>query len=191
MAPESDNEKVLIWGAGGAVGGYAVQYAKIVGYTVIATASPRATDNLKSLGASVILDYKSPKILEDLSTLAPFKYIYTTSGDAYSQQTIAKLLRSEGGKFASVLPYKGEDPLPSNVQSIYTAFATTTQQDLPEAKKFARWWYDEYLGKVIRERIIKPTAFEKRAGGLHAIQKAADETLEGKVKGKVVINPQE
>lgn len=29
----TEKEKVLIWGAGGSVGGYAVQYAKSVGYT--------------------------------------------------------------------------------------------------------------------------------------------------------------
>ena len=34
QAPASvSQEKVLIWGAGGSVGGYAVQYAKSVGYT--------------------------------------------------------------------------------------------------------------------------------------------------------------
>ena len=34
QAPKSvENEKVLIWGAGGSVGGYAVQYTKSVGYT--------------------------------------------------------------------------------------------------------------------------------------------------------------
>jgi NADPH:quinone reductase-like Zn-dependent oxidoreductase len=32
-ADDAPEEKVLIWGAGGAVGGYAVQYAKSVGYT--------------------------------------------------------------------------------------------------------------------------------------------------------------
>jgi len=32
-AQDAPEEKVLIWGAGGAVGGYAVQYAKSVGYT--------------------------------------------------------------------------------------------------------------------------------------------------------------
>jgi NADPH:quinone reductase-like Zn-dependent oxidoreductase len=32
-AADAPEEKVLIWGAGGAVGGYAVQYAKSVGYT--------------------------------------------------------------------------------------------------------------------------------------------------------------
>lgn len=30
---DDPEEKVLIWGAGGAVGGYAVEYAKSVGYT--------------------------------------------------------------------------------------------------------------------------------------------------------------
>ena len=34
QAPKSvAEEKVLIWGAGGSVGGYAVQFAKAVGYT--------------------------------------------------------------------------------------------------------------------------------------------------------------
>ena len=38
-AQDAPEEKVLIWGAGGAVGGYAVQYAKSVGYTGLSTSS--------------------------------------------------------------------------------------------------------------------------------------------------------
>jgi NADPH:quinone reductase-like Zn-dependent oxidoreductase len=182
-------QRVLIWGAGGAVGGYAVQYAQIVGYTVVATASPRSSSHLRSIGASAVLDYKSPTILEDLRALGPYAFLFTTSGDPISQKALAELLQPEGGKFASTLPGKVE--LPNNVELIYDVFSSTTQRDGPAYEEFRKWWYQEYLGKVIRERSIEPTAFEKRTGGLGAIQKAGDDVLEGRVKSKLVINPHE
>ncbi|MEU8635364.1 NADP-dependent oxidoreductase [Amycolatopsis sp. NPDC048633] len=50
-------QRVLINGAGGAVGGYAVQLAKGAGAHVIATASPRSGDAVKSAGADEIIDH--------------------------------------------------------------------------------------------------------------------------------------
>jgi NADPH:quinone reductase-like Zn-dependent oxidoreductase len=50
-------QSLLINGAGGAVGGYAVQLAKQAGATVIATASARSADRLRSYGADQIIDY--------------------------------------------------------------------------------------------------------------------------------------
>jgi NADPH:quinone reductase-like Zn-dependent oxidoreductase len=50
-------QRVLINGAGGAVGGYAVQLAKGAGAYVIATASPRSGDAVKSAGADEIVDH--------------------------------------------------------------------------------------------------------------------------------------
>ncbi|OXM66229.1 NADP-dependent oxidoreductase [Amycolatopsis vastitatis] len=50
-------QRVLINGAGGAVGGYAVQLAKGAGAHVIATASPRSGDAVKSAGADEIVDH--------------------------------------------------------------------------------------------------------------------------------------
>ena len=185
----ASDEKVLIWGASGAVGGYAVQYAKSVGYTVIATASPRASSHVQSIGASTVLDYKSPNIIEELRSLGPFKFMFTASGDPVSQNALAELLKPNGGKFASTLPKKVD--LPDNVELIYNTFSATTQKEGPEFEKFAKWWYGEYLGKAITDHIIEPTPFQKRAGGLAAIQKAANDTLEGSVKAKLVINPQE
>lgn len=50
-------QRILINGAGGGVGGYAVQLAKQAGAHVIATAGPRSTDAVRSQGADQIIDY--------------------------------------------------------------------------------------------------------------------------------------
>ncbi|MEW2521492.1 NADP-dependent oxidoreductase [Actinacidiphila alni] len=49
-------QRVLINGAGGAVGGYAVQLAKRAGAHVIATASPRSAAAIRAAGADDIVD---------------------------------------------------------------------------------------------------------------------------------------
>ena len=50
-------QRVLINGAGGPVGGYAVQLAKRAGAYVIATASPRSSEAVKAAGADEIIDH--------------------------------------------------------------------------------------------------------------------------------------
>jgi NADPH:quinone reductase-like Zn-dependent oxidoreductase len=50
-------QRILINGAGGAVGGYAVQLAKQAGADVTATASAHSADRLRSYGADRLIDY--------------------------------------------------------------------------------------------------------------------------------------
>ena len=50
-------QRVLINGAGGAVGGYAVQLAKRAGAYVIATASPRSAERVAAAGADEVIDH--------------------------------------------------------------------------------------------------------------------------------------
>jgi NADPH:quinone reductase-like Zn-dependent oxidoreductase len=50
-------QRVLVNGAGGGVGGYAVQLAKRAGAVVVATASPRSRDSVQAFGADQIVDY--------------------------------------------------------------------------------------------------------------------------------------
>jgi NADPH:quinone reductase-like Zn-dependent oxidoreductase len=50
-------QRVLISGAGGAVGGYAVQLAKNAGAQVIATASPRSSERVTAAGADEVIDH--------------------------------------------------------------------------------------------------------------------------------------
>lgn len=50
-------QRVLIVGAGGSVGGYAVQLAKRAGAEVIATASPRSRASVLAAGADKVIDH--------------------------------------------------------------------------------------------------------------------------------------
>jgi NADPH:quinone reductase-like Zn-dependent oxidoreductase len=57
-------QRVLINGAGGAVGGYAVQLAKNAGAHVIATAGPRSSDRVKRAGADEVVDHTAADVTE-------------------------------------------------------------------------------------------------------------------------------
>src|SRR5918993_2250653 len=58
----SAGQRVLINGAGGAVGGYAVQLAKGAGAYVIATASPRSTERVRTAGADEVIDHTTDAV---------------------------------------------------------------------------------------------------------------------------------
>lgn len=59
-------QTILVHGAGGAVGGFAVQFAKNIGATVIATASGADRDYVSGLGAATVVDYKTERF-EDVA----------------------------------------------------------------------------------------------------------------------------
>jgi len=60
-------QRVLINGAGGAVGGYAVQLAENAGAYVIATAGPRSIERVKSAGADEIVDHTAAEVTAAVS----------------------------------------------------------------------------------------------------------------------------
>jgi NADPH:quinone reductase-like Zn-dependent oxidoreductase len=76
-------QRVLINGAGGAVGGYAVQLAKRAGAHVIATASPRSSRRVSSTGADEVIDHTTSTVtvtepvdvLLNLARIAPEELI--------------------------------------------------------------------------------------------------------------------
>src|SRR4051795_395386 len=55
-------QRVLINGAGGAVGGYAVQLAKHAGAQVVAVGSPRSRAGLRSAGADEVVDHTATEV---------------------------------------------------------------------------------------------------------------------------------
>jgi NADPH:quinone reductase-like Zn-dependent oxidoreductase len=63
----ADGQRLLITGAGGAVGGYAIQLAKRAGAYVIATASPRSYDSVTAFGADEVIDHTSATVLDSVT----------------------------------------------------------------------------------------------------------------------------
>jgi len=90
-------ERVLIHGGSGAVGVFAIQFARQAGAHVVTTASPRNFPFLADLGANETLDYRTVK-LEDLG--ASFDVIF----DAVGGETLFRswaLLRP-GGRMVTI-----------------------------------------------------------------------------------------
>ncbi|MFS0703370.1 NADP-dependent oxidoreductase [Cellulomonas sp. 179-A 9B4 NHS] len=59
--------RVLVNGAGGPVGGYAVQLAKRAGAHVVATASPRSRAGVVAAGADEVVDHTATSLLDAVS----------------------------------------------------------------------------------------------------------------------------
>ena len=63
---------MMVWGGASATGQMAIQIARLCGLQVVATASPKQFDKLKSLGAELVYDYNDPD--------APEKIVEATNG---------------------------------------------------------------------------------------------------------------
>jgi NADPH:quinone reductase-like Zn-dependent oxidoreductase len=85
-------ERVLVLGASGAVGGYAVQLARAFGAHVTGVASAAKLDYVRSLGAEVALDYAGGDI-----TRSGERYdLVVDTGGNRSISTLCKLLAPRG-----------------------------------------------------------------------------------------------
>jgi NADPH:quinone reductase-like Zn-dependent oxidoreductase len=60
----TSGQRILISGAGGPVGGYAVQLAKSAGAYVVATASPQSSDLVRAQGADEVIDHTRTDVLD-------------------------------------------------------------------------------------------------------------------------------
>jgi NADPH:quinone reductase-like Zn-dependent oxidoreductase len=92
-------QRVLIHGAAGGVGHFAVQFAKHAGATVVATASGRDLKWVKGLGADEVIDFKNQKFEEHTGNID--LVLDLIAGE--TQERSWQVLKEEGGAIVSTL----------------------------------------------------------------------------------------
>ena len=93
-------QRLLINGAGGAVGGYAVQLAKGAGAYVIATASPRSVARVRSAGADEVIDHTAA----DVTVAEPVDVLLNLARIAPEQLAALVALVRPGGVVVNTVP---------------------------------------------------------------------------------------
>jgi NADPH:quinone reductase-like Zn-dependent oxidoreductase len=100
-----NGHNILIYGASGSVGSFAVQLAKYFGANVTAVCSTTNVDLVKSLGADHVVDYTR----EDFTkTEARFDIIFDAVGK--TSKSACKNLLKPKGKYVSVVGSPGKNP---------------------------------------------------------------------------------
>lgn len=164
----SAGQTVLIHGAAGGVGTFAVQFAKMAGARVIATASKKNHDFLHSLGADEVIDYNTTKFEDVVHGVDVVLDTITGETMERSWQVLKK-----GGILVSIL----EPPKPEKAAAYGCRCAHTfVQANVEQLNEIARL-VDTGKLKIIIEKVY-PLA-EARA--------AQESNATGHTRGKIVL----
>jgi NADPH2:quinone reductase len=177
-------EWVLVNGASGGVGGYAVQLARLAGGRVIGTASPKNHEFLRSLGADHALDYNDPDLVARVLELSGggVKAVVETAGAATTLLDTLVL----GGGIACVLglpdleKYRRHPKKVSLHPIMLGAAFAGSPSDLEDLAGML-----EELMELVRRGEIDPLVTEVRPR--HDLPRTLSDLKAGGIRGKLVV----
>jgi len=153
-------QTVMILGAAGNVGAYAVQFAARAGLHVVGVVTKKDTDYVRSLGAEIILDSQSGTGQDSVPPLDAFMDM--VGGEA-RDRLLGPLKR--GGVLVSVV---SPDPPPSrpDVHTVFFYVEVTTERLNTISKLFESSELRPEVGSVLPLKDVR-TAHEMLAGAPH------------------------
>ncbi|TFK68242.1 GroES-like protein [Pluteus cervinus] len=132
-APIPENTTpVLVYGAGSTAAQYVIQLLRIAGYTnVIATASVKNHEYVKSLGATHVFDYNDPKHTEEIVNAAGGNKVSVVFDPIATQSTMKAVAEvvAEDATVAILLPKK------KGSTTIYVSSAGDMEMELPKGEE--------------------------------------------------------
>ncbi|MDQ2752533.1 MAG: NADP-dependent oxidoreductase [Bacteroidota bacterium] len=169
-------QRLLIHGASGGVGSFAVQFAKAKGAYVIAIASTQNLDYLQELGADEVIDYKSQKF-EDL--LQGIDVVFDASPLRDNNERMKSVIvLKEGGILVSVnldFPFNNE---------LIAALAKKNAKGELVANQPRKDWLEE-MAKLIDEGKVKVAI--SKVYSLEQVAEAHRESETWHVRGKLIL----
>ena len=165
----TSGQTILVHGAGGAVGGFAVQFAKAHGATVYATAAGDDVAYVQGLGVDTVIDYKTEKFEDAVHDVDVV--LDTLSGDTRARSWVTL---KGGGVLVSTLPGADAPPDAAARGIVGKSFSAH-----PDGAHLAE------IGKLIDAGKVKV-----RVGAtfpLSEAKQAQEQAAGGHTKGKVVL----
>ncbi len=156
-------QSVLIHGAAGSVGAYAVQMAAQAGVEVYATASAGDLPFVRSLGAGTVIDYRATRF-EDV--VPPVDAVLDMVGGETKQRSFAVI--KPGGILVSVVSQPARsDARPDGIRSVFFLVQVTTERLNMLTSLFDSGKLRGRVGTVLPLEQAR-TAHEMLAGAPHA-----------------------
>ncbi|OCK76399.1 zinc-binding oxidoreductase alcohol dehydrogenase [Lepidopterella palustris CBS 459.81] len=194
---EKNGIPVLIYGGASATGALAIQYAKLSGYTVITTCSPKNFDYVKQLGADAAFDYSEPNIGTKIRdyTGNQMKYAWDTiSSDASAQICAAALSSTESGlKYGTLVPVESPRNDVETISTVmYTVFGKAFKfgdRQLPASHddfEFGKIFFD-VTEKLLAEGRLKTHTERVGRDGLQGALEGLQEMQAGRVRGEKLV----
>ncbi|KAJ5154320.1 uncharacterized protein N7500_009759 [Penicillium coprophilum] len=122
--PIKDSTPILIYGGSTATGTLAIQFAKLSGYKVLTTCSPRNFDLVRSLGADDVYDYKDAQAPAQIrkATDNKLKLVFDCISLESSAAFCDNAISTDGGEYSALLSVKIDR---ANVNDRFTLAYTT------------------------------------------------------------------
>ena len=166
------NDKVLIHGASGGVGHFAVQIANYLGAYVIGTSSEKNKEFVLSLGAKEHVDYKKQKFENELNKL---DFVLETIGHDNFKKSV-KTLKNKGTIVNLPSGLTKSDEEVANQKELNSCFFMSVYSNGNDMRKIA-----ELLeSKAVKPHIDKVYQFNQ-------IKEAHLKIESGRTKGKIVV----
>ncbi|KAG2036274.1 chaperonin 10-like protein [Suillus americanus] len=182
---------IVILGGSSAVGSYAIQLARLSGFSpIITTASEKHEKYLMTLGATHVLSrHLSANELKthvNKHASGPIKYVYDPISLPETQQ-IGWSLLDQKGRLVLTLPASVEEKEGKERVAIRTFGSPHANENKPLCKGL---WAT--LSKWLEAGIIQPLNYEVLPNGLEGIVEGLDRMKKGQVSGKkLVAHPQD
>ncbi|KAH7144329.1 chaperonin 10-like protein [Dactylonectria estremocensis] len=182
---------ILVWGGASTFGSLTIQMARLAGLTVFATASERHHEYLRSLGASVLVDYHSPNAVDGLLAAAnhagsEISYAVDAISSEDTLASVVQLLSrspSTTKKLVHTSPWPESVSKPGHVETGWVRGDALAhrRQDL------CVWLCNESLPGWLDCGDIVPTRYRVIEGGLNGLQNALVELKSGVSGEKLLV----
>jgi NADPH:quinone reductase-like Zn-dependent oxidoreductase len=193
-----EKKTIVVWGASGSVGNYAVQLAKLIGLRVIAVAGKGASI-AKIAGADVVVDYRQGKAhAQILEALEGEKLQYGFDGVSENGTTkqLSSLIDKDVKDARIVLVLYPSEELPSHISypqtSVFSCygeeqkFGARTLPAVPEDREFVERFFPK-LEEWLEQGKIVPNKITVVPGGLEGVKEGFRRMRDKEVSGEKLV----